>query len=123
MWMRMNKPMVNRRTFAQLWRLTTGCEVLLSRQVFIVTIILILLCVSASAGIAIGLLLFRVEAIVLASLFLALLCAALVPYHGFGAVGNVLISVGLLAALQSFCFVGTFMSCRRWTTDEIDKLY
>ena len=33
-----------------------GCEVLLSWQVFIVTIILILLCASASAGLAIGLL-------------------------------------------------------------------
>jgi len=77
-----------------------------------VTIIVILLCASASAGIAIGLLLFRVEAIVLASLFLALLCAALLPYHSFGLVGDVLISVGLLASLQSSCFVGTFMSCR-----------
>jgi len=76
-----------------------------------VTIILILLCASASAGLAIGLLLFRVEAIVLASVFLALLCAALLPYHGFGLGGDVLISAGLLAALQSFFLVGTFMSC------------
>jgi hypothetical protein len=49
-----------------------------------VTIILILLGASASAALAIGLALFRVEAIILASLFLALLCAALLPYHGFG---------------------------------------
>ena len=75
------------------------------------TIILTLLCASALAGLAIGLVLFRVEAIVLASLFLALLCAALLPNHGFGLVGDVLISVGLLAALQSFFLVATFMSC------------
>ena len=73
------------------------------------TIILFLLCASASAGFAIGLVLFEAEAIVLTSLFLALLSAALLPYHGFGLVGDVLISVGLLAALQSFCLVGTFM--------------
>ena len=60
----------------------------------------------------VGVLLFRVEAIILASLFLALLCAAFLPYHSFGLVGDVLISVVLLAALQSSCFVGTFMSCR-----------
>jgi hypothetical protein len=107
----MNKPMAHRQKFAQLSRLTRGREALLSWQVFIVTIILILLCASASAGLAIGLLLFRVEAIVLASLCLALLCAVLLPYHGFGLGGDVLISVGLLAALQSFFFVGTVMSC------------
>jgi hypothetical protein len=106
----MKKSMAHRRKFAQFSRLTPGCEALLSWQVFIVTIILILLCASASAGLAIGLLLFRVEAIVLASLFLALLCAALLPYHGFGLVGDVSISVGLLAALQSSFFVGTVMS-------------
>jgi hypothetical protein len=71
-----------------------------------VTIILILLGASASAGLAIGLALFRVEAIILASLFLALLCAALLPYHGFGPGGDVSISVGLLAALQSSFFRG-----------------
>jgi hypothetical protein len=85
----MNKPTAHRQKFAQLSHLTPGCEVLLSWQVFIVTIILILLCASASAGLAIGLLLFRVEAVVLASLFLALLCAALLPYHGFGLGGDV----------------------------------
>jgi hypothetical protein len=103
----MNKSMAHRRKFAQL---SPGCEALLSWQVFIVTIILILLGASASAGIAIGLALFRVEAIVLASLCLALLCAALLPYHGFGLGGDVLISVGLLAALQGFYVVGLFMS-------------
>jgi hypothetical protein len=74
-----------------------------------VTNILILLCASASAGFAIGLVLFRAEAIVLTSLFLALLSAALPSYHGLGLVGDVLISVGLLAALQSFYLVGAFM--------------
>jgi len=103
--------MAHRQKFAQLSRLTRGREALLSRQVFIVTIILILFSTCASAGLAIGLLLFRVEAIVLASLFLALLCAALLPYHGFELGGDVLISFGLLADLQSFYVVGVFMSC------------
>jgi hypothetical protein len=107
----MNKSMAHRRKFAPLSHLTPGCEALLSWQVLIVTIILILLGASASAGIAIGLALFGVEAIVLASLCLALLCAALLPYHDFGLGGDVLTSVGLLAALQSFYVVGIFMSC------------
>jgi hypothetical protein len=107
----MNKPMAHRQKFAQLSRLTRGREALLSRRVFIVTISLILFSTSASAGLAIGLLLFRVEAIVLASLCLALLSAALLPCHGFGLGGDVLISAGLLAALQSFYVVGIFTSC------------
>jgi hypothetical protein len=76
-----------------------------------VTIILFLLCATALAGFAIGLVLFEAEAIVLTSLFLALLCAALLPYHGFGLAGDVLISAELLAALQSSYLVGTFMRC------------
>jgi hypothetical protein len=98
---------------------TPGSEVLLSSQVFIVTVISTLLCASASAGFAIGLLLFRVEAIVIASLFLALLCAALLPYHGFGLAGDVLISVELLAALQSFYFAGKLAS--RLVRDDQSK--
>jgi hypothetical protein len=74
-----------------------------------VAIILFLLCASALAGFAIGLVLFEAEAIVLTSLFLVLLCAALLPYHGFGLAGEVLISAGLLAALQSSYLAGTFM--------------
>jgi hypothetical protein len=72
-------------------------------------VILSLFCASASAGLAIGILLFGAEAIIPTSLFLVLLSAALLPYHGFGLVGDVLISVGLLAALQSSYLVGTVM--------------
>ena len=102
----MNKPTAHRRKVSPL---TPDAKRFCHDKVFIVTNILILLCASASAGFAIGLVLFRAEAIVLTSLFLALLSAALPPCHGFGLVGDVLISAGLLAALQSFYLVGAFM--------------
>jgi hypothetical protein len=87
--------------------------VLLARQVFIVTIIFILLCASASAGLAIGLVLFRAEAILLASPLVALLTAALLRDQGFGLVRDALILVGSLTALQGSYLVG---ACMRYLT-------
>jgi hypothetical protein len=78
-----------------------------------VTIIFILLCASASAGLTIGLVFFRAEAIVLISPLVALLSAALLRHHGFGLVRDAFILVGSLAALQSSYLVG---ACMRYLT-------
>jgi hypothetical protein len=84
-----------------------------------VTIIFFLLCASALAGLAIGLVFFRAEAIMLASPFVALLAAALLHHHGFGLVRDALILVGSLTALQSSYLLGAGM--RYLTMDEIDR--
>jgi hypothetical protein len=74
-----------------------------------VTIIFVLLCASASAGLAIGLVFFRAIAIVLASPFVAFVSAALLLYFDFGLVRGAMILAGSLATLQSLYFVGAFM--------------
>ena len=73
------------------------------------TIISILLCASASAGLAIGLVFFRAEAIVLASPLVALFSAALLRYHDYGLLRDLLILVGSLTAFQGSYLVGAFM--------------
>jgi hypothetical protein len=78
-----------------------------------VTNIFILLCASALAGLAIGLVFFRAEAIMLASPFVALLAAALLHHHGFGLVRDALILVGSLTALQGSYLLG---ACMRYLT-------
>jgi hypothetical protein len=74
-----------------------------------VTIIPILLCASASAGLSIGLVLFRAEAIMLASPLVALFAALLLRHQNFGLLRDVLIVVGSLTALQGSYLVGAFM--------------
>jgi hypothetical protein len=83
-----------------------------------VTVISILLCASASAGLAIGLVFFRVEAIMIASPLAALFAVLLVSDQNFGLLRDVLIVVGALAALQGSYLVGAFM--RYLTTDEVN---
>jgi hypothetical protein len=72
-------------------------------------IILILWVASASVGLTIGVVFFRVLVIVLASPVVAFLSAAVLLYHGFGLVNVGLISLGSLAALQSFYLLGASM--------------
>jgi hypothetical protein len=79
-------------------------------------IIVILWIASASVGLAIGVVFFRALAIVLASSVVAFLSAAVLLYHGFGLVNVGLISLGSLAALQSFYVLGA--SIRYLTTCE-----
>jgi hypothetical protein len=83
---------------------------------FIVTTIFILLCANALAGLAVGLVFFRAEAIVLASPLVALLSAALLYHQGFGLTYDALILVGSLTALQSSYLAGACM--RHWTMDD-----
>jgi hypothetical protein len=83
---------------------------------FIVTTIFILLCANALAGLAIGLVFFRAEAIMLASPLVALLSAAFLYHQGFGLAYDALILVGSLTALQSSYLVGACM--RYWTMDD-----
>jgi hypothetical protein len=85
-----------------------------------VTIISILFCASASAGLAIGLVFFRAEAIVLASPLVALFSALLLRYQDFGLLRDVLIVVGSLTAFQGSYLVGALMKYLsmddgRWT--------
>jgi hypothetical protein len=72
----------------------------------IVTTIFILLGVSALAGLATGVLLFKARAIFLASALLALLTTAFLFRRGFGLARDVLILIGSLAALQSAYLAG-----------------
>lgn len=112
--------MTHRGTFAQPPAPHTGCVRRASVMTgFIVTSVSILFCAIALAGIAIGFLLFKVKAIILASPLIALLAAAFVFHHGFGPVGDVLIMVGSLAALQSAYLVGA--AVRYLTMDEQDR--
>jgi hypothetical protein len=72
----------------------------------IVMIFLCLWAASAWVGLAVGFVFFRVLAIALASPFVALLSAALLYHYGFGLVRVASISMGSLAALQSFYLLG-----------------
>jgi|SRR4051794_27757046 hypothetical protein len=72
-------------------------------------IILILWVASASVGLAIGVVFLRALVIVVASPFVAFLSATVLLYRGFGLVNVGLISVGSLAALQSFYLLGLSM--------------
>jgi hypothetical protein len=72
-------------------------------------IILILLSASASVGLAIGLFVLRVLAIVLASLCVTLLSAVVLLDHGYGVIRSGLISVGSLTALQSSYLLGVWI--------------
>jgi hypothetical protein len=74
-----------------------------------VTIIFILLSASALAGLAIGLFVFRVEAILLASPFVASLPLIFLRYDGFDLVRTVLTSAGSLTVLHSFYLLGAVM--------------
>jgi hypothetical protein len=69
-------------------------------------IVLVLWVASASVGLTIGVVFFRMLAIVLASPVVAFFSAAVLLYHGFGLVNVGLISLGSLAALQSFYLLG-----------------
>ncbi len=73
------------------------------------TIIFVLFCASASAGLAIGLVFFRADATLLASPLIALFSAAMLRNHGFGLAQNMLILVGSLTTLQSFYLVGAIL--------------
>jgi hypothetical protein len=75
-------------------------------------IVFVLLSGSASVGLVIGLFLLRVLAIVLASLCLALLSAAILLDHGFGLVRTGLISAGSLTALQGSYLLGAWIRLR-----------
>src|SRR5260370_26836251 len=76
-------------------------------------VIFILLSASASVGLAIGLFVLRVLAIILASLGVTLLSMIVLLDHGFGLIRSGLISVGSLTALQSSYLLGIWirMSC------------
>jgi hypothetical protein len=69
-------------------------------------IILILWIASASVGLTIGAMSFRALVIVLGSPVVAFLSVAVLLNHGLGLVDVGLISVGSLAALQSFYLLG-----------------
>jgi hypothetical protein len=81
-------------------------------------IILYLWAASAWAGLAVGLMFFRVLAIVLTSPLVALFSAILLYHYGFGLVGVVSISMGSLAALQSFYLLGAAMMRYATMNDE-----
>jgi hypothetical protein len=72
-------------------------------------IIFILLSSSASVGLAIGLFVLRVLAIILASLGVTLLSMIVLLDHGFGLIRSGLISVGSLTALQSSYLLGIWI--------------
>jgi hypothetical protein len=72
-------------------------------------IIFILLSGSVSMGLAIGLFVLRVLAIVLASLCVTLLSMIVLLDHGFGLIRSGLISVGSLTALQSSYLLGVWL--------------
>jgi hypothetical protein len=72
-------------------------------------IIFILLSSSASVGLAIGLFVLRVLAIILASLGVTLLSMIVLLDHGFGWIRSGLISVGSLTALQSSYLLGIWI--------------
>jgi hypothetical protein len=75
-------------------------------------IVFVLLSASASVGLVIGLFLLRALAIVLASLCLALLSAAILLDQGFGWVRSGLISAGSLTALQGAYLLGAWIRLR-----------
>jgi hypothetical protein len=81
-------------------------------------IILYLWAASAWAGLAVGFMFFRVLAIVLTSPLVALFSAILLYHYGFGLVGVVSISMGSLAALQSFYLLGAAMMRYATMNDE-----
>jgi hypothetical protein len=72
-------------------------------------IIFILLSSSASMGLAIGLFVLRVLAIILASLGVTLLSMIVLLDHGFGLIRSGLISIGSLTALQSSYLLGIWI--------------
>jgi uncharacterized membrane protein YedE/YeeE len=72
-------------------------------------VIFILLSSSASVGLAIGLFVLRVLAIILASLGVTLLSMIVLLDHGFGLIRSGLISVGSLTALQSSYLLGIWI--------------
>lgn len=79
---------------------------------------------SALTGLAVGLA-FRVWAIALASLLVALLSVVLLHFQGFGPVSGVAITIGDLVICQSFYLVGLFVVSRDGlakylTQDELD---
>lgn len=80
------------------------------------TTIFVLLCANALAGLAIGLVLFRAEAIMLASPLVALLSAAFLYHQEFGLAYDALILVGSLTALQGSYLLGACI--RYWTMDN-----
>ena len=113
----MNKPIAHSGTFAQPPAPHAGCVRRASVMTgFIVTSVSILFCAIALGGIAIGFLLFKAKAIILASPLIALLAAAFVFHHGFGPVRDALIMAGSLTALQSAYLVGA--AVRYLTMDE-----
>ena len=86
-------------------------------------VIFILLSASASVGVAIGLFVLRVLAIILASLGVTLLSMIVLLDHGFGLIRSGLISVGSLTALQSSYLLGIWirMSCDSPVAETISR--
>jgi hypothetical protein len=86
-------------------------------------VIFILLSASASVGVAIGLFVLRVLAIILASLGVTLLSMIVLLDHGFGLIRSGLISVGSLTALQSSYLLGIWirMSCDSPVVETISR--
>lgn len=72
-------------------------------------IIFFLLSASASVGLAIGLFVLRVLAIVLASMGVTVLSMLVLLDHGFGTIRSGLISAGSLTALQSSYLLGLWI--------------
>jgi hypothetical protein len=72
-------------------------------------IVLILWIASASVGVTIGVVFFRLPVLALASQIVAFLSAAALFRHGFGLFNAGLISVGSLVAVQGFYLLGVAM--------------